>query len=73
MKMRLRKKCIRKFLVSKIPYPIGKGVQYIYRFPNGKGASVIKVHTDVMLDCMKWQYFNLTMMDILLFKMLRVI
>lgn len=43
MKFRQRKKNIRKFLVSKEPHCIGKGVQYIYHFPNGMGASVIKI------------------------------
>lgn len=42
MKLRQRKKNIRKFLVSKEIHPFGCGVQYIYRFPNNKGASVIK-------------------------------
>lgn len=42
MKLRQRKKNIRKFLISKELHRVGKGVQYIYRFPNGIGASVVK-------------------------------
>lgn len=40
--MRQRKKKIRQFLIIKEPHYIGKGVQYIYQFPNGMGASVVK-------------------------------
>lgn len=42
MNMRQRKKKIRQFLIIKEPHYIGKGVQYIYQFPNGMGASVVK-------------------------------
>ncbi len=42
MKLRQRKKNIRKFLAEKKKHFMGKGVQYIYRFPNGSVVSVIK-------------------------------
>lgn len=42
MKLRQRKKNIRKFLVVKKRHFTGKGVQYIYRFPNRGLVSVIK-------------------------------
>lgn len=42
MRLRQRKKNIRKFLDIKKRHFMGKGVQYIYRFPNGDVVSVIK-------------------------------
>lgn len=67
MKLRQRKKNIRKFLISKEPHCVGKGVQYIYRFPNGMGASVVKFEVykgigsygcELGLYEMAWLYFG---------------
>lgn len=42
MKFRQRKKNVRKFLFLKQKSWIGKGVQYVYYFPNGNMVSVGK-------------------------------